>query len=156
MSFVELEGIFRKAERENDTEYLKLLDHELGFRNKNSKTPGLKAKVARAITKIPARQEDFFETANPLRVTKSSGGKMGTAHSKPRARTKSTFKPADEQRVALDAFIAGSSLKINAFAGTGKTSTLQLLSNATGAKGQSISGGIPSVGRSAVQRDGDS
>lgn len=138
MSFVELEGIFRKAEREKDAEYLKLLDHELGFRNKNSKTPGLKAKVARAITKIPARQEDLFEAASHSKATKSAGRKNGTAHSKPSARTKSKFKPTDEQKLALDAFLAGSSLKINAFAGTGKTSTLQLLSSATGAKGQYI------------------
>lgn len=110
MSFVELEGIFRKAEREDDAEYLKLLDHELGFRNKNSKTPGLKAKVARAIRKIPRRQEDFFETASPLQATKSSGKKNGTVHSKPSARAKSKFKPTDEQKVALDAFLAGSSL----------------------------------------------
>ncbi|MCR6502115.1 UvrD-helicase domain-containing protein [Shinella sp. CPCC 101442] len=138
MSFVELEGIFRKAEREKDAEYLKLLDHELGFRNKNSKTPGLKAKVERAITKIPARQEDFFQAASHSKATKSAGRKNGAAHSKPSARAKSKFKPTDEQKVVLHAFLAGSSLKINAFAGTGKTSTLQLLSNATGAKGQYI------------------
>lgn len=138
MSFVELEGVFRKAEREKDAEYLKLLDHELGFRNKNSKTPGLKAKVARAIAKIPARQEDLFDTASPPMATESSRKKNVTAHSKPITRTRSKFKPTDEQKVALDAFLAGSSLKINAFAGTGKTSTLQLLSNATGAKGQYI------------------
>lgn len=138
MSFVELEGVFRKAEREKDGEYLKLLDHELGFRNKNSKTPTLKAKVAKAIAKFPTRQEDFFEATSPLKATKNAGAKKSTVHSKPSVRTKSKFTPTDEQKVALDAFLAGSSLKINAFAGTGKTSTLQLLSNATGSKGQYI------------------
>lgn len=138
MSFVELEGVFRKAEREKDAESLKLLDHELGFRNKNSKTPALKAKVAKAIAKFPARQEDFFEATSPPEATNNAGAKKSTVHSKPSIRTKSKFKPTEEQKVALDAFLAGNSLKINAFAGTGKTSALQLLSTATGSKGQYI------------------
>lgn len=117
---------------------MKLLDHELSFRTKNSKTPGLKAKVAKAIAKSPARQEDLFEAASPPKAAKSTVAKKSAAHSNPSGRTKSKFKPTDEQKVALDAFLAGSSLKINAFAGTGKTSTLQLLSNATGSRGQYI------------------
>lgn len=54
------------------------------------------------------------------------------------AAKKPKFKPTDEQQVALEAFLSGRSLKINASADTGKTSTLQLLANATAARGQYI------------------
>lgn len=43
------------------------------------------------------------------------------------------FTPTDEQLAAIDAFSSGENLKINAFAGSGKTSTLALLArNASG------------------------
>jgi len=45
-------------------------------------------------------------------------------------------KPTAEQAEALDIFRQGDSLKINAYAGTGKTSTLQMLAAATRNKGQ--------------------
>lgn len=41
-----------------------------------------------------------------------------------------TFKPTEEQQAALDAFARGDSLTLTAGAGTGKTSTLRLLSEA--------------------------
>jgi len=44
--------------------------------------------------------------------------------------------PTDEQAEALDLFLRGDSLKINAYAGTGKTTTLQMLAAATRNKGQ--------------------
>lgn len=47
-------------------------------------------------------------------------------------------KPTDEQRSALDLFATDGSLRINAFAGTGKTSTLQMLAHSTERRGQYI------------------
>jgi hypothetical protein len=47
-----------------------------------------------------------------------------------------TFTPTDEQATALDLFRTGQSLAIEAGAGAGKTSTLQLLGNSTTARGQ--------------------
>ena len=46
-----------------------------------------------------------------------------------------TLIPTDEQQAAIYAFDQGGSLKINAYAGTGKTSTLQLMAEATRHKG---------------------
>ncbi len=46
-----------------------------------------------------------------------------------------TFTPTAEQQVALDMFTTGSDLVIEAGAGTGKTSTLKLLSNSTSQSG---------------------
>ncbi|MGO6842638.1 MULTISPECIES: UvrD-helicase domain-containing protein [Rhizobium] len=135
-SFVELEEIFKKAARDRDAEYLKLLDHELSFRNKNQKTPDLRTKVASALAKAPVKQQDLFGDAKQSKSPRRPGGKSGTVHTKPSSRKKPKFKPTDEQAAALDAFLQGKSLKINAFAGSGKTSTLQLLANATGLRGQ--------------------
>ncbi|TAT71080.1 hypothetical protein [Rhizobium ruizarguesonis] len=137
-SFVELEEIFKKAARDRDAEYLKLLDHELSFRNKNQKTPDLRTNVASALAKAPLKQQDLFGDAKQSKSARRPGGKSGTVHTKPSSRKKPKFKPTDEQAAALDAFLQGKSLKINAFAGSGKTSTLQLLANATGLRGQYI------------------
>lgn len=49
-----------------------------------------------------------------------------------------TFIPTDEQTAALDLFATGESLAIEAGAGTGKTSTLIHLANATDRRGQYI------------------
>jgi hypothetical protein len=46
-----------------------------------------------------------------------------------RAPPKPKFAPTDEQVRALDAFMRGGSLKVCAFAGAGKTSTLKLMAN---------------------------
>ncbi|KQZ44683.1 UvrD-helicase domain-containing protein [Ensifer sp. Root558] len=134
-SFVELEEVFRKATRDKDTEFLKLLDHELSFR-KNQKTPDLRKKVASALAKVPLKQTDLFEDAKQSASARKPERRSGVVHTKPNRRKKPKFQPTDEQAAALDAFMRGKSLKINAFAGSGKTSTLQLLADATGLRGQ--------------------
>jgi hypothetical protein len=131
-----LEEIFKKAARDRDAEYLKLLDHEFSFRNKNQKTPDLRKKVASALAKVPLKQQDLFGDAKQSTSTRKPSNKSETVHTKPSSRKKSKFKSTDEQAAALDAFLRGKSLKINAFAGSGKTSTLQILANATGLRGQ--------------------
>ena len=45
------------------------------------------------------------------------------------------MRPTSEQQEAIDAFRTGGSLKINAYAGTGKTTTLQQLAATTSARG---------------------
>lgn len=136
-SFKELEEIFRKAAREKDYEFLTLLDHELTFRQKNQKTPTLRKEVARSLAKAAAPQADLFTAATPApTLSPRRAGRTATKHTPTASRKKSKFKPTDEQDAALQAFLKGHSLKINAFAGSGKTSTLQLLANATGLRGQ--------------------
>lgn len=46
--------------------------------------------------------------------------------------------PTPEQIESIDAFVSGASMKINAYAGTGKTSTLEMLSHSTKRRGQYI------------------
>jgi hypothetical protein len=43
--------------------------------------------------------------------------------------TPSPFKPTAEQHVIVDAVLGGSNLKIKAYAGAGKTSTLRLIAD---------------------------
>lgn len=136
-SFTELEEIFRKAAREQDHEFLTLLDHELTFRQKNQKTPTLRKEVARSLAKAAAPQADLFAAAASAPTVRSrAAGRTATKHTRPASRKRWKFKPTDEQDAALQAFLKGHSLKINAFAGSGKTSTLQLLANATALRGQ--------------------
>lgn len=136
-SFKELEEIFRKAARDKDHEFLRFLDHELTFRQKNQKTPALRKEVARSLAKAPAPQADLFGAESGHAMGRSQPPRRSNiVHTRPTSRKKSKFKPTDEQVAALEAFLAGKSLKINAFAGSGKTSTLQLLANATGRRGQ--------------------
>ncbi len=47
-------------------------------------------------------------------------------------------QPTAEQQSAIDAFLKASSLKINAYAGTGKTSTLEMIAHSTTKRGQYI------------------
>jgi UvrD/REP helicase N-terminal domain len=47
----------------------------------------------------------------------------------------SSFRPVEEQRHALELFLKGEGLRIDAYAGTGKTTTLQLLAASTPKKG---------------------
>lgn len=136
MSFKELEEVFRKAVGDKDAEYLKLLDHELTFRQKNQKTPILRKEVAKALAKAPLRQTDLFEELSAAPRARVSVNKGKAVHTRPSSGKKPKFKPTNEQATAHDAFLQGKSLKINAFAGSGKTSTLQLLANATGLRGQ--------------------
>jgi UvrD-like helicase C-terminal domain/UvrD/REP helicase N-terminal domain len=69
-----------------------------------------------------------------------SGNSSRSSTSKP-SQTRTTGekrKPTAQQQQAIDAFGTGGSLRVNAFAGSGKTSTLQMLSHSTSRRGQYI------------------
>ena len=82
---------------------------------------------------LPAAPEDRSQSTgqgNARRVPPRASGQKQTKKTHP-----PMHKPTDEQVRAIEAFRAGGSLKINAYAGTGKTSTLQMLSHATERRG---------------------
>lgn len=55
---------------------------------------------------------------------------------RPRSNAKpSSIKPTPQQNEAVEAFMTGGTLKISAFAGSGKTSTLKLMANARAGRG---------------------
>jgi hypothetical protein len=131
-SIVQLAAEFDRAQDDGDKQALERLAHELGFRT----TP-------RARDLRQAVAEFFGDAKKP-----DDQPNKGTAE-QPRARPRDERsppprnygprpKPTDEQQEAVDLFGKGGSLKINAYAGTGKTSTLEMLAHSTPKRGQYI------------------
>lgn len=77
-------------------------------------------------TKIPTERNSFGPTT-PVAKSPPKPSK----HQLPNL----NFRPTDEQDKSISIFLTGRSQKINAFAGTGKTSTLELISKSTERRG---------------------
>lgn len=162
-SFEQLETHFKKAKRAGDAAVLRDLQHELTFRHRNRHTPGLSAQVVEALSSLPpvirARAGRTVQAPEPTRPTATpraashappqsarasaapaprSASARQPAPPRPAPRGRTGLRPTDEQQLALDAFARGGSLKINAYAGAGKTSTLNLLASSTRRCGQYI------------------
>lgn len=139
----ELESIFNTMTA--DSELLIELYQELTDRKRRRETSGKSEKPRatqlrlKAEARLGAAMAASTKTAEP-RLWSSVGAKASatefgmrpndlTQHQgAPRSNRSLGFRPTDEQLAALDAFRSGGHLKINAFAGAGKTSTLALLS----------------------------
>ncbi|MCW5602582.1 UvrD-helicase domain-containing protein [Nitrosomonas sp.] len=141
-SIDELERIFAKASFEDNKKTLNLLVYELKYR-KTSRARELKQSIEEVFKNsfqtnhhnIPIQPE----MNNELEMNFSqSSGVRGDIASNRRSNSDLKLKPTQEQEEAIDAFLKGGTLKINAYAGTGKTSTLELLAHATKKKGQYI------------------
>lgn len=152
-SIVEIEAEFERAKRDGDEEAVTSILHELTFRN-TKRAGALQHAVkkhtgGKSSTNVTSEKALNSEAANGAsangagaphdRKTEGSnsnysggGGKFGKATNAPK------FKPTPEQDEAIANFSTEGSLKINAFAGTGKTSTLELLAHSTKRRGQYI------------------
>lgn len=163
-SFEQLENYFKKAKWAGDAAVLRDLQHELTFRHKNRHAPELAAQVVEALSSprpttrtqtasSAAASAPTKPTVAPRAATRASPLAPARASAAPAPRTASVrqraslspaqrgrtgLRPTDEQQQALDAFARGDSLKINAYAGAGKTSTLKLLASSTRRCGQYI------------------
>ena len=133
-SIDQIEEACERAILSGDADQLRLIVDELQYR----RTP-------RAV-ELKAAAEQRLRNAQPSAPTPSRPqptgqgiADRGSPRSSGRKQAKKTpppmHKPTVEQEHAIEAFRAGGSLKINAYAGTGKTSTLQMLSHATGRRG---------------------
>lgn len=127
-----LEAEFERASDEEDGDALKHLKDELARRKQ---TP----RVARLLRQLsgtgvqgaaPAGQTPASGPAAPPKRPPASSSQRRPGGKPP------SFKPTLEQEQAVAAFGTGESLKINAYAGSGKTSTLQLLAHSSPRKGQ--------------------
>ena len=76
-------------------------------------------------------------TGTPYGTT-PNGQVVPGAGANPAGRSRPRLTPTAEQLHAVEQFKAGGSLKINAYAGTGKTSTLEFLAQSTRRRGQYI------------------
>ncbi|WP_334151551.1 UvrD-helicase domain-containing protein [Hyphomicrobium sp.] len=128
-SIDQLEAEFDRARTSNDKKALKVLAKELTFR-KTPRARDLQDAVL-AETRGKTEKEAPSHTAG-----NKSGGRSGSG-CRPGGK-KPTHSPTDEQQDALDCFGTRGSLKINAYAGSGKTSTLEMLAHSTTRRGQYI------------------
>lgn len=127
-SIDQLEAEFDRARGSGDKKALKALAKELTFR----KTP--RARDLQQALSAESDGEASKSEAHPRTAGGRSGGRFETV-SRPRD---NKHTPTDEQQDALDRFGTGGSLKINAYAGSGKTSTLEMLAHSTSRRGQYI------------------
>jgi hypothetical protein len=130
-----VEDMRRLVEREATTEILDAVEAELQHR-----TTKAAKKLGEDITDL---RHHFSKRPSPAPLSKQgapapNSTNVSAATRKPtnaqsvkrRPKTKSPeHPPTEEQAAAVSAFMTGGSLKISAFAGAGKTSTLQLMAN---------------------------
>lgn len=133
-SIAQLEAEFDRAQDSGDKAAIDRIVHELGFRT-TPKALSLRQAVDRFLgmgnqSNSPQRVEAKSSVAPRAKSV------VSPASAKPIAKTKR--RPTGEQQQAIDQFLKGGSLKINAFAGTGKTSTLEFLASSTSRRGQYI------------------
>ena len=132
----ELEAEFEKARTSHNLGALHSLAYELSFHKK----PRAGKLLKQILEELSSGNNEMNENKPPPGPQEQTAPKTSTtsrptsSHNKQGTRT--AFKPTQQQEEAVDAFLKGGSLKINAYAGTGKTSTLELLSRATKNRGQ--------------------
>lgn len=120
-----IEAALEAAMAAGDKKAIAAIAHELTYR-RVPRARDLAARISKepagSATTLSAREEGTTKRRTPTRgPTKSS---RAPSH-----------KPTIEQGAAIEAFETEGSLRINAFAGTGKTSTLQMLAHSTGRRG---------------------
>lgn len=112
-------------------ETLRYVQLELSYRSTRA--------AKKLLDKVRSRLQELGDGApDQLFESPSSKPANRTSPSPPPSTTvskKPKFKPTDEQIAAVDAFKRGASLKVSAFAGAGKTSTLNLMADANAGRG---------------------
>jgi hypothetical protein len=132
-SISQLEREFERAQDCGDRAAIEQVASELGFRT-TSKSRFLRQAVERFLgTSKQPRSEPQGSAQPPPKAKRGAPSKPP-----PAAKGKSSRKPTAEQQQAIDQFRGGGSVKINAYAGTGKTSTLEFLAHSTTRRGQYI------------------
>ncbi len=132
-SIAQLEEEFERAQDGGDRAAVEKVVSELRFRT-TSKARSLLQAAERFLGVAQKPRSEPRGAAKP-----PPNGKTGPAP-KPSSAAKGqpSRKPTAEQQQAIDQFQRGGSVKINAYAGTGKTSTLEFLAHSTSKRGQYI------------------
>lgn len=95
---------------------------------------GLTQSQLRRAAKNPRRSETERQRARDLLKTRETSEKFST-YEQIELAPKTTFHPTPEQRAAVDMFASGEDAVLTAYAGAGKTSTLELIARSTARKG---------------------
>ncbi|MER8734241.1 UvrD-helicase domain-containing protein [Mesorhizobium sp. M1227] len=133
LSVSEIEAIANKALAAGNTPTLRAVASEL---RDHRNTPSAKKLLARIQQLQASKQPDLFEAMKPAARTSRKPKAIGGHERVPLKAGSRT--PTAEQEQAIQAFLSGGSLRINAYAGTGKTSTLQFLAQSTRRRGQYV------------------
>ena len=129
-SIDQLETEYDRARQSGDRAALDVVAYELSHR-RTPRAKDLQDAVGAALSELggpPENAPSHTPSAPPSRASKQSA--VREKGRRP--------KPTEEQLEAVDRFGAGGALKINAYAGAGKTSTLELLAHGTKRRGQYI------------------
>jgi hypothetical protein len=131
-SIDQIEEALEDAIAAGDFRTVSTISHELTFR-----------RVPRArdlVKRIESGRSDTTRPASTEPKRSASGARLprSAPQGSAQAVTRQKYKPTVEQVAALDGFGTGGSLRINAFAGSGKTSTLQMLAHSSDRRGQYI------------------
>jgi hypothetical protein len=142
-----LEAEFERAREESDKQAIEDLKEELAIRRPSPRVTRLRqlllsdgassrgTTLSAPSTALTAEQHQPAVAENTRNREPASQPIPATSARHPAIGAPS-FRPTPEQEHAVEAFRSGGALKINAYAGTGKTSTLQLLAHSTSRKGQ--------------------
>lgn len=136
-SIDQLTADFERARAAADTATLTALLDELGFR----RTPRARQLKEDVVASLGQPQQPTGATPNTTAERNGHRDRSawrGEPQGHPPRRDDKSIKPTREQDEAVTHFLGGGSLKINAFAGTGKTSTLVMLARETQRRGQYI------------------
>lgn len=129
-SIDQIEDALETAIANGDSQTVSTISHELTFR-----------RVPRA-RDLVKRIEGLGSASTPRSSTTETAGRPANPSNQGQGQStgaaKAKHKPTEQQSAALDAFATEGTLRINAFAGSGKTSTLQMLAHATKRRGQYI------------------
>ena len=141
-SAADLASHVKAAQAAKDIGKLKQLLHELGFRETRGARE-LRSTAEKLIANGCDSDEPEFKGFGPAsgEQPKRSFAPKQSAKPWPNGSGSSRqlgFTPTREQLDAAEQFVKGGSLKINAYAGTGKTSTLSLLAQSSNRQGQYI------------------
>ncbi|MER8470288.1 UvrD-helicase domain-containing protein [Mesorhizobium sp. M1328] len=134
LSIDQLEAILEKATASGNSKAVKAVVGEAGFR----KTARAGRLLMRAKSALDVKQADLFDRSLTNGRDQPSVARKEVARKRGGRKPTADRKPTAEQQQAIEAFLSGGSLRINAYAGTGKTATLQFLAHGTRRRGQYI------------------
>ncbi|GHE82470.1 hypothetical protein GCM10019059_44940 [Camelimonas fluminis] len=136
-SIDKLEEIFEAASEANNVQGLLILFHELQFRrtSRGKELRGIVQSQLVALGVDPASQDPPSTAARAQRQPGKGVETAGAAPARRHGPKSPPRPPTDEQEQAIRLFSTGGSLKINAYAGSGKTSTLEFLAASTRRRG---------------------
>ncbi|MDA9474707.1 hypothetical protein XI03_09350 [Bradyrhizobium sp. CCBAU 65884] len=132
-SIAQLEEEFERAQDNGDRSAVEKVVGELGFRT-TAKARSLLQAAERFLGLTEEARNEPRGAPKPPPKAKADPA----PNRRPAGNRKPSRKPTAEQQQAIDQFQRGGSVKINAYAGTGKTSTLEFLAHSTSRRGQYI------------------